>query len=249
MKEFNPVNSVILSILFFLVFFSEVFTQPHIVFNHLTVEDGLSQSSVTCIFQDNKGFMWFGTQDGLNKYDGYKFKIFKNDPSDPASLTDNFIFSICESLTGILYIETQSGTLHQYNPLSESFLILNKDSVNLKGARISTFGAFLQDSSGVIWTGGQGKGTGLKRTNTKTDESTIFLHDPNDPASLSDDKVYSVYRDRIGNLWVGTFNGLDKLNEKTGKFTHYRNDPNDPNSLPDNWVWPVYEDSHGYLWI
>ena len=70
--------------------------QNHIAFNHLTVEDGLSQSSVTCIFQDAKGFMWFGTQDGLNRYDGYNFKVFKNDPEDSTSLINNFIFSIYE---------------------------------------------------------------------------------------------------------------------------------------------------------
>jgi ligand-binding sensor domain-containing protein/serine phosphatase RsbU (regulator of sigma subunit) len=241
---------VLLSCLFFLLLiFSKVFPQQHIAFNHLTVEDGLSQSAVTCIFQDQKGFMWFGTQDGLNKYDGYKFKIFKNDPADPTSLTGNFIFSIYENSLGDLYIETQSGTLHQYNPGSESFRVVNKDSVELKEAHVSTVGALLQESSGIIWTGGLGKGSGLKRADTKTGQTTVFKYDPADPASLSDDKVYSVFRDHTGNLWVGTYNGLDRLDERTGKFYHYRNDPKDPNSLADNWVWPIYEDSRGYLWI
>ena len=243
-------NRVILSYLVFsFLFLSQILAQQHIAFNHLTIEDGLSQSSVTCILQDSKGFMWFGTQDGLNRYDGYKFKIFKNDPSNSTSLTDNFIFSIYENQSGELYIETQSGTLHRYNPGSESFLIVNKDSVNLKNAKVSTVGALLQESSGITWTGGLGSGTGLKRTDTKTGHTTVFKHEPADPSSLSDDKVYSVFRDRSGNLWVATFNGLDKLNELTGEFFHYRNDPDDSNSLPDNWVWPIYEDSRGYLLI
>ncbi len=93
-------------IISFLFFSSESLTQSHIIFNHLTIEDGLSQSSVTCILQDRSGFMWFGTQDGLNRYDGYNIKVFKNNPGDSTSLTDNFIFSICEDLSGILYIET-----------------------------------------------------------------------------------------------------------------------------------------------
>ncbi len=235
--------------LFYLLLLSNILAQQHIAFNHLTVKDGLSQSSVTCIFQDTKGFMWFGTQDGLNRFDGYNFKIFKNDPSDSTSLTENFIFSIYETQSGKLYIETQGGTLHQYNPREESFLVVNKDSISLIDARVSTVGAMLQESSGIIWTGGLGKGTGLNRTDTKTDKTTTFQHDPDDPASLSDNKVYSVFRDRSGNLWVGTFSGLDKLDESTGKFYHYRNDPNNQNSLPDNWVWPIYEDSRGYLWI
>ncbi len=232
-----------------LLFLSEVFAQQHIAFNHLTVEDGLSQSAVTCIFQDQKGFMWFGTQDGLNRYDGYKFKIFKNDPADTTSLTENFIFSICENPAGTFYIETQSGTWHIYNPRSESFLVLPKDSVNLNAAKFSSVGAILQESSGIIWTGGLSRGTGLKRIDTKTGQETIFRHDPADPTSLSDDKVYSVFRDRSGKLWIGTLNGLDRLDEHTGKFFHYRNDPSDPNSLPDNWVWPIYQDSRGNLWI
>ncbi len=242
-------RSILLFFLFCLLPLSEIFSQQHIAFNHLTVEDGLSQSSVTCIFQDKKGFMWFGTQDGLNKYDGYKFKIFKNDPADPTSLTDNFIFSICETPDGELMIETQSGTMHQYHPELESFLVVQKDSVNLNEAKVSTVGALLQESSGIVWTGGLGKGTGLKRVDTKTGQTTVLKHNPADPSSLSDDKVYSIFRDRSGNLWVGTYNGLDKLDERTGKFFHYKHDPKNPNSLPDNWVWPIYEDSRGNLWI
>jgi ligand-binding sensor domain-containing protein len=207
------------------------------------------QSSVTCIFQDIKGFIWFGTQDGLNRYDGYNFKIFKNNPSDSTTLTDNFIFSIYEDQSGVLYIETQSGTFHKYNPKLESFRIVNKDSINLQGAKVSTVAALFRESSGVEWTGGLGNSIGLKRLDTKTGKATLFKHNPKDPSSLIDDKVYSVFKDRSGNLWVGTFNGLDRLDELTGKFFHYKNDPNDPNSLPDNWVWPIYEDSRDiYGW-
>lgn len=76
----------------FILLVQTITPQSNIRFNHLTVQDGLSQSAVTVIFQDKHGFMWFGTQDGLNRYDGYNFKIFKNIPSDSTSLTDNFIF-------------------------------------------------------------------------------------------------------------------------------------------------------------
>ena len=96
-------DRVKLVVLFISIFFIQTITpQSNIRFNHLTVEDGLSQSAVTVIFQDKHGFMWFGTQDGLNRYDGYNFKIFKNIPSDSTSLTDNFIFSIYEDKTGSL---------------------------------------------------------------------------------------------------------------------------------------------------
>ena len=233
----------------FLLFSSEIFSQGNIRFNHLNVDNGLSQSSVTCIFQDNKGFMWFGTQDGLNRYDGYKFKIFKNIPNDSTSLTDNFIFSIIEDKSGVLYIETQSGNFHKYNPVSESFKVFPEDQIDFNSARVSTVGAALQEQSGIKWNGGASRGTGLERIDNNTGKVIRYKHNPADPSSLINDKVYTIYRDKKGNLWVGTFDGLDKLDEKTGKFSHYRNDPRSSNSLPDNWVWPIYEDSHGNLWI
>ncbi len=237
---------IFILILFFL---PDVPAQNHIIFNHLSVEDGLSQSAVTCIFQDSKGFMWFGTQDGLNRFDGYNTKVFKNDPSDSTTLINNFIFSIYEDRESNLYIENQGGGFQKYNPITESFIRLLKKSINLSGARFNTVSAFFQDKSGTQWIGGLGAGTGLKRIDAGTGKVTIYKHDPFNASSLSDDKVYSVYRDREGNLWVGTFNGLDRLDEKTGGFIHYRNDPNNPNSLSGNWVWPVYEDAKGYLWI
>jgi ligand-binding sensor domain-containing protein/serine phosphatase RsbU (regulator of sigma subunit) len=240
---------ILFCLLFFLSSVCQILPQYHITFNHLTVEDGLSQSAVSCIFQDRRGFMWFGTQDGLNRYDGYNFKIFKNSPSDSNSLTDNFIFSIYEDQSGVLYIETQSGNFHKFIPNLESFEIVNKDSVNLIGAKVSTQSAVYQELSGVIWTGGAGRGTGLERLDIKTGEVIHYKHNPADPFSLSADKVYSIYRDRSGNLWIGTVNGLDRLDELTGKFFHYVNDPGDPNSIADNWVWPIFEDSYGYLWI
>jgi ligand-binding sensor domain-containing protein/serine phosphatase RsbU (regulator of sigma subunit) len=233
-----------------IIFFTSALTaQNKINFNHLNVKNGLSQSSVTVIFQDKRGFMWFGTQDGLNRYDGYNFKVFRNNPSDTTTLYENFIFSIYENQSGTLYIETQGGILHRYNPKTESFIKINKDSVNLTSAKISSVGAIFEEQGGIRWTGGLGKPIGLNRLDVKTGKTFEYRNDPSDPSSLSDDKVYSILKDRSGRLWVGTMNGLDLLDEKTGKFTHYRNNPTDPFSIPDNWVWPIFEDSKGRLWI
>ena len=205
-------NRVFLPFLFIsVIFLTQLRAQQHIPFNHLTVEDGLSQSSVTCIFQDQKGFIWFGTQDGLNRFDGYNFKIFKNDPADPTSLSGNFIFSIYESPYGNLFIETQGGPFHLYHPRTESFQIVNKDSMDLSDFKVSSVGAVLWESNGIMWKGGSGQETGLERKDNTTGQIITFKHDPSDPASLSDDKVYSIFRDRSGNLWVGTRNGLDRF--------------------------------------
>lgn len=236
-------------ILFIILFIVNSIAQNKISFNHLTVENGLSQSAVTVIFQDKSGFMWFGTQDGLNRYDGYNFKIFKNISDDSTSLSDNFIFSIYEDETGTLYIETQSGKLNKYNPYKESFTIVSPEKINFHKAKMSSVMAIRFDKNDVVWKGGLGKEIGLTREDKTTGKSTTFLHSINNTKSISDNKVYSVFRDSKGNLWIGTFNGLDKLDENTGTFEHFKNIPSNSNSLSDNWVWPIFEDSKGNLWI
>jgi ligand-binding sensor domain-containing protein/serine phosphatase RsbU (regulator of sigma subunit) len=230
-------------------FLTTILPQNHISFNHLNVEDGLSQSVVTCILQDDNGFMWFGTQDGLNRYDGYSFKVFRNDPKDPKSLKDNFIFSIYQSNEGPLYFETQQGNFHVYNPSSESFSIVNKDSVNLFNTRYSSITALYLDPKGVIWSGGGSRRIGLTREDKNTGEITTFKHDPLDYNSLSSDRVYSIFKDRAGKLWIGTYGGLDILNEETGKFTHFNNITDDRNNLSTDWVWPIYQDNKGIMWF
>jgi len=241
-KSFPFVLLLIFSLL------EKLFAQHTISFNHLTVENGLSQSAVTCILQDSMGFMWFGTQDGLNRYDGYSIKTFKNDPSDPNSLTDNFIFAIYKDPAGTLYVETQNGFFQRYNPRTESFTVLKKDSISTLGFNVNRFDGVFDEPKGK-WISNPGAESGLKLIDRKTGEVTIFKNDPNDSLSISSDKVYSVYRDRSGSLWVGTYNGLDKLDEKTGEFTHFQHDPANLNSISDNWVWPIYEDSKGNLWV
>ncbi len=233
---------------FIIISLSSILPQGSIAFNHLTVENGLSQSSVMCILQDEKGFMWFGTQDGLNRFDGYNIKVFKNNPSDSTSLINNFILGLYKDASGNMYVESQGG-FQKYNPLTESFTKFNKDDLKLRNVKLNSVNAFYEDTTGVQWLGGLGSGTGLKKTDKNTGKVTIYKNDPSNQSSLSDNKVFSVYRDHAGNLWVGTFNGLDKLDEKTGKFTHYRNSSGNLNSLSDNWVWPIFEDSQGNLWI
>ena len=91
-----------------------------LIFEHLTIEDGLSQSSVKTIIQDSKGFMWFGTNDGLNRYDGYRFKVFRNDIYDSLSISNNEINSISEDSDGYLWIATANG-LNRYDRFTETF--------------------------------------------------------------------------------------------------------------------------------
>src|ERR1700741_1360422 len=110
--------------LFFLLFTRGAFVlsqQQNLKFDHLDINSGLSQNHIMCILQDSRGFMWFGTRDGLNKYDGYKFTIYKNDPTDPNSISNNFISGIAEDSKGNIWMSTRGGGLNCYNKNLDRF--------------------------------------------------------------------------------------------------------------------------------
>ena len=121
--EFSTVK---IFLFFFLIHFSLLiclFTKEHeIRFNRLSVSDGLSQNSAYCILQDKKGFIWFGTQDGLDRYDGYKITIYKNSHDDPDTISNNYITSMCEDQSGSLWIGTQNGGLNRFDYASKRFI-------------------------------------------------------------------------------------------------------------------------------
>jgi ligand-binding sensor domain-containing protein/serine phosphatase RsbU (regulator of sigma subunit) len=213
------------------------------------VKDGLSQSGVTCIFQDHQGFMWFGTQDGLNRYDGYTFTIFKHDPTDPKSLNENFISLIAEDKDKTLWIGTLNNpkTLNRFDRLTETFVQRDRDSVDLKGIPKSAVFSSYEDASGVQWSGTIGGG--VTRLNPRTGEKKEYKHNPANSNSLVDDRVYSVYGDRAGKILIGTKSGLDKFDPITESFVHYKHDGKNPESLSDDWVWPIFEDQSGALWV
>ena len=113
---------ICLTILYILSVSVSLYGQDHnIRFDRISIEQGLSQVTVNCILQDRQGFVWFGTQDGLNKYDGYKFSIYRHDPENSASLSNNNIWSIFEDANGNLRIGTPGGGLNKFNKKTEIF--------------------------------------------------------------------------------------------------------------------------------
>ncbi|HXX64879.1 MAG TPA: two-component regulator propeller domain-containing protein [Bacteroidota bacterium] len=235
----------------FLVLRGDLSAQKRLVAEHLTVKQGLSQGDVMCTFQDSQGFMWFGTQDGLNRYDGYEFEVFKHDPADSSTLNDSWVASIAETPDGVLWIESRSNpaTLNRFDRRTETFRHVRRDSVDLSHARISALRATYVDSFGARWYGPGAIGGGLERFDPQTGSKTGFRHDPSNPKSLLDDRVYSVCGDRHGDVWVATHEGLDRYDRATGAFVHYVHNEKDPGSLSDNYVWPIIEDREGYLWV
>jgi serine phosphatase RsbU (regulator of sigma subunit)/ligand-binding sensor domain-containing protein len=219
------------------------------MFEHLSVKQGLSQADVNCILQDSKGFIWFGTQDGLNRYDGYGLRVFKHDPGDPNSLDESWIVSIGETPDGTLWIGTVGNprSLNRFDRLTETFSRVSLDSATLKGERISAVRPSYEDSFGEIWSGTLGNG--LTRRNPRTGGIITYRHDPANPSSIADDRVYSVVGDHMGEIWLGTHEGLDRFDRNSGTFIHYVHDEKNQGSLSDSWVWPILEDRRRVLWV
>lgn len=218
-------------------------------FHHLNVKQGLSQGSVNCILQDSKGFIWLGTQDGLNRFDGYTCKVFKHDPGDSLSLSDNFVLGMYEDSAGTLWIRTLNtpNLLNRFDRAAGVFRRIDAGSVRLAGMKGSTVKAEYDGPDGIRWRGTIGGG--MTRYDPRTGVTTLFKNDPANPNSISDNRVYSVTGDHLGSIWIGTRLGLDCLDPRSGAITRYRHDEADPHSLSDNWVWPILEDRDGILWV
>jgi PAS domain S-box-containing protein len=181
-------------------------------FTRLSTVRGLSQTRVSQIVQDNQGFMWFGTQNGLNRYDGYKFKVFKHDPEDPDSLSGVYIYSLFKDRSGTIWVGTDQ-LLDRFDPLTEKFRHYRFDAQDWKGLA-TTVNHISQDSSGMLWLS---TGKGLFRLDPATGRTAHFRHDANDPSSLEDNDIKSTGEDRAGTFWVATSHSLDEFDRNTGK--------------------------------
>jgi ligand-binding sensor domain-containing protein/signal transduction histidine kinase len=215
-------------------------------FERFTVEDGLSQNAILAIAQDAQGFLWFGTEDGLNKYDGYQFVVHRHDPEDPASLADSYISTILVDRKGELWVGTRSG-LDRFDRNTREFVhypVEVQDNSGLQGKWVTSI---VEDQQGMLWIGTFEGGLSVM---DRTNESFVhYRHDEKAPTTLGGDSVSVVYEDAAGNLWIGTQNGLDRLDSERAIFTHFLHDPDDPSSLSDNSITTIHEDDQGYLWI
>jgi ligand-binding sensor domain-containing protein len=145
-------------------------------FEHLDVKQGLSQESVFAILQDRQGFIWFGTQAGLNRYDGYRVTVFKSDPKDPHSLADNWVGSLHEDDDGQLWVGTRGG-LHRFDRMTERFTRYFPDQKNAVGVAYRDVTGIVGDGRGGLWLA---TGDGLQHLDPKSGRFTFFRHDASD---------------------------------------------------------------------
>ncbi len=209
-------------------------------FQRLNVEHGLPQSRVTAITQDSQGFIWLGSEDGLSRFDGHQFVVYREDKQKPRSFFGHTIFAIFVDLTGVLWIGTDKG-LNRYDPKTDSFtLYLHGDKLS---ERITSICA---DQAGQFWLG---TSAGLSRFDPVSGRFNRYRHDSARPESLTHDSVTSTYCDRAGGLWISTAGGLDSYDAASGRFTHYRPNPADPFSLSHPLTSAICEDRAGFLWV
>ncbi|RAW03479.1 hybrid sensor histidine kinase/response regulator [Pseudochryseolinea flava] len=238
----------------FLLFLS--FVLPHIQttaqkrnlkFDHLGSAQGLSQSNVICIFQDSRGFMWFGTRDGLNRFDGYKITIYKHNQNDPYSISSNTINDICEDKHGNIWIATWGG-INKFDRDTERFEVLAHDTSSPNSTSSSHYlvNTLLLDDQDCLWIGYEGGG--LDRYNIASKTFTHYRAS-NSRNSIASDVVKDIIQDDEKNLWIATYNGLVRLDLKSNQFTAFQHRASDANSLSNNRVWSIMEDSRHRIWV
>jgi signal transduction histidine kinase/ligand-binding sensor domain-containing protein len=223
------------------------YSQYHYMqFDHIGTEQGLSHSNVMCIMQDSRGFMWFGTWDGLDRYDGYAIKAYKNDALDKTSICQNSISSIVESKDGGLWIGTGGGGISKYDRNRDRFTNFSHDSSNPNSICSNIVWNLLEDEQGEVWVATE---EGLDRFDPRTGHFEHFMHDPANKYSLSGNRTLFVFEDSQRRIWVCTDNGLNLFDRKNKRFDSYRNDKKDINSIGGNIVNTIFEDSHHRFWI
>ncbi len=215
-------------------------------FQHLTLDDGLSQSNVMAILQDSRGLMWFGTENGLNRYDGYEIRSFKRERGNPESLGSDFIYDLAEDADGNLWIATNGGGLARLAPGDTRFESY-RAGADKGGLSSNVVRRILVDADGSLWLGT--RGAGLDRLDPKTGAVERHRFDFDTAGDASANEIYALYRDAAGALWVGSNRGLTKLDPASGDHVHFRHDAQDPASLSDDRVRAIIEDDAGMLWV
>lgn len=245
-QHFRSVARIIFCILL-LPFAAETSSQEQTIrFGHVSLEEGLSHTGLSCVLQDSKGFLWFGTIDGLNRYDGYHCRVYRNEPGNANSLSHSYIRSLCEDRKGTLWIGTMDG-LNKFDRLTEDFVRFQHDPADPKSLGGNGVMCIYEDKSGTVWIGTT---KGLDAFDRITNTFTHYKPDSTNPKALSGEDIRGIAEDRSGTLWIATEgDGLNKFDRSTNTFIHYKHDPGNPESVSSNDITAIAQDRSGMLWI
>jgi len=237
--------------LFVLLFFlgQMIFSQESVKFEHITTQNGLSQNDVNAIYQDNKGFLWFATHDGLNKYDGYSFTVYQPNANDSLSISSNLIFDIIGDKKGNLWVGTTGSGLNYFDQLTNSFKNYKHNEENNNSLINDYIIGMLLDSKNRLWIGTQ---KGLDMVDLEKRETPLRFNHFTIEQSISikskANNINAIYEDKTGEIWVGTLHGLFTMSrDKNGEY--YMNLVPKEFGFPRTTVGSITEDKYGKLLI
>ena len=207
-------------------------------FSRLSTAQGLSQTRVAQIVQDNQGFMWFGTEYGLDRYDGYEFRVFTHDPARENSLGCVYIHSLFKDRSGTLWVGCDQS-LDRFDSVNETFSHYRLPTKQ-QGEVVSYVNQISQDLKGMLWLA---TGSGLFGLNPDTGQFIHYVHDPSNPSSLGNNEVRCTLEDRNSRFWVADGENLEEFDRDSGRVlsrVHL-----------STGVWEVsfYEDHLGVFWV
>lgn len=245
-------NKVVQSTLLFITLVSCILGNPNhsYYFETIDISQGLSQNSVMTIAKDSQGFMWFGTEDGLNRYDGRNFKQFRHNSLDTTTINSNTILSSLVDRTGNLWIGTFVSGLNKYVHSTETFMHYPHDPQDSLSLGEGSIYAIHEDFKGYLWIGTSGGG--LFRLNPNTGISTSVDKLITSGDSLAHPFINTLYEDQENKLWIGTLDGLNVLDLNTYHMKAYFYDKTDPNSLFDNsinHIAEIFDGEKHQIWL
>ncbi|MCK4762482.1 MAG: histidine kinase [Candidatus Aminicenantes bacterium] len=205
-------------------------------FERITVEQGLSHSTIFSILQDREGFIWFGTESGLNRYDGYNFKVFTHIPGDHQSLSSNLIRAIYEDRSGSLWIGTWGGGLNKFDSVKETFTCYKINPAGKNSFLSNQIRAIYEYPPGVMWVG---TSSGLHKFDLEKETFTRCAINSQNKKLRGYNIVNAICEDQTGNFWVGTAAGLYKFDRERQEFIHFKEVP----------IQSIYKDRSGIIWI
>ncbi len=222
-----------------------IYSQPKsLQFKHITADDGLSSSTIMCIYQDYMGFLWIGTYDGLNRYDGKHFVIYKTDPDDPHSLSYNAVRTIYEDKNKNLFFGTLQG-LCLYDRNNDYFIDFNREENSpFKNTRFTIL-KIVEDSINNLWLA---TNYGLVYFDRKNNRIKQYSYDPNNPKSISFDLVESILIDKKNRFWITTRKGLNIFNPKAEIYNHITSTKNG-RDITGTYFSEMIEDNEGNIWF
>lgn len=217
-------------------------------FEKLNADYNSPSRNVNVIVQDAAGYIWFGSDEGLSRFDGYNCISYKHENGNPHSLSDNAVFAVCIDGVGSLWIGTSNG-LNRFDAVNNNFEVFLHDENNYNSISENNIMSLAKDTSGTLWIGTYGGGIDKVVLSKQGYHFAHYRHSEKENTSISSNQIFSIAFDKNDNLWAGTSNGLNLLPHNTKSAIKFFNDPLNPQTIADSRVNRIFTANDGTIWI